>query len=74
MYIVYKAMEDTWARIVYLVFRKLHKIVRLLYTKYPFSIYSHIVSLRCVILLTLCKSAVLTVTVLCYGRLHVILK
>ena len=74
MYIVYKAMEDTWARIVYLVFRKLHKIVRLLYTKYPFSIYSHIVSLRCVILLTLCKSAVPTVTVLCYGRLHDILK
>lgn len=73
MYIVYKAKEDTWARIVYLVFRKLHKIVGLLYTKYPFSIYSRIV-LRRVILLALCKSAEPTVTVLCYGRLRVILK
>ena len=67
-------MEDTWARIVYLGFRKSHKIVRLLYTKYPFSIYPRIVSLRGVILLALCKSAVPTVTVLCYGRLRVILK
>lgn len=31
MYIVYKAKEDTWARIVYLVFTKLHKIVRLFF-------------------------------------------
>ena len=74
MYIIYKAKQDTWGRIVYLVFRKLHKIVRLLYTKYSFSIYSLIVSLGCVIILALCKSTVPTVIVLCYGRLLGILK